>query len=93
MTHFTLQGTAHGRPATITWRDGKLSGDTALAIEVLSRARVLEGQPVYGGLGCPTTTHDHLKTPGSAFALIAGIFNPAPSLISGTSPMMSEDME
>jgi hypothetical protein len=65
---FTVKGRIRGKPYSITWDDGKLTGD----IRAVDRAEMValgnEGRPV-GPVGQYTET-DHLKDPVSALYLI-----------------------
>jgi hypothetical protein len=65
---FTVKGRIRGKPYSITWDDGKLTGD-GLAVDMTKiQAAAKEGRPV-GPVGQYTET-DHLKDPVSALYLI-----------------------
>lgn len=70
---FTAKGAIGGKPETVTWDDGKLTG-SPFAIEYLrNMAEWQDGEPV-GPIMGPYTEHDHLADPLSASILMAEMF-------------------
>lgn len=84
MTQFSISGERNGRHITITWEDGKLSGDPATVWWIQQLAEMEEGQTVRMLVG-PATTHDHLASPWSARALIQSVF-PGKTTFAGAMP-------
>ena len=71
---FTLRGRRGSQVVTVTWTDGHLWGDPDAIAMILRFAQAYEGKlvgPIGGG---PYTTHEHLESPYSAYALIQSVF-------------------
>ena len=87
MTSFTLRGQRGNQVVDLTWRSGgTLSGDADAAAMVRILAQSHEGQLVGPG-GGPYTTHRHLRSPYSAYALMRMVFvGGRPELVAGGLP-------
>lgn len=59
----------YGRDVSVTWADGKLTGDASAVVIITSLAEQLEGQPVGLPTG-PVTTTDHLSSALSTLDLM-----------------------
>ena len=67
---YTVTGTAkNGNQVSITWEDGRLSGDYVTVKLAESLAEALEGEPV-GPVCGPYTTTNHLADPLSAIFIL-----------------------
>jgi hypothetical protein len=81
MSTFTLQG--HRGSAgliTLTWTDGKLSGDPDAVHMVQILAAGYEGKPVGNSL-YGFTTHNHLSSPYTAYQLMVPMFSDHPRML------------
>ncbi len=88
MVSFTLRGRRGSQAGvTITWSSGgTLSGDEDAATMVRALAESHDGQLVGTG-GGPYTTHRHLRSPYSAYALMRMVFmGGRPELVAGSLP-------
>lgn len=84
MTSFSLTGMRNGQTVTVTWTDGRLSGDHDTVAWVEFLAEELDGT-MQGPLGGPYTTTDHLASPYTARALMRSVFSGKP-VFSGALP-------
>lgn len=73
MTTFSISGQRNGRLVSVTWTDGKLSGDHDTVVWLEQLAQILDGT-MQGQLGGPYTTHDHLSSPYTARSLMRSVF-------------------
>jgi hypothetical protein len=83
MTSFTLRGHRSGHPKgqeiTLTWKDGKLSGDPEAVTFVEALASGYEGMKM-GQIRYGFTTHNHLSNPHIAHELMMRAFRGHPIL-------------
>jgi len=85
MTKFTFSGKRNGKPITITWEDGALSGDPDTVAWIKYYAAAMEGS-IVGPVGGPYSTTDHLGDPYAASELIRSIF-PGSVQVEGDLPL------
>ena len=78
MARFTLEGDWGGKPLTLIWQDGEAFGPEAAVGIVQKLAALNEGRRI-ALPGCPSTHHDHLKSPYSARALMDRVFTTLPT--------------
>lgn len=71
---FTVTGHLAGAAATVTWTNGRLTGDPWAVRAVLERARSLEGTDI-GPIEGPYTNRLHMRTPIGAITVIAETFD------------------
>jgi hypothetical protein len=86
---FTVIGERNGATVRVTWDNGQVYGtgnaasrDTAEWIRQL--AAMYEGRSCRG-TGAVATTHDHLRSPHTAYAIICSVF-PGRTQLDGTLP-------
>lgn len=92
MPEFTLSGRRNGQPVRLTWRDGQISGaDHATVAWLHELARALDGT-IQGLPGLPATTHDHLRSPYTAYALMRSLFPGATTLDQPLPPLDLSDV-
>lgn len=92
--HYTLTGKLHGRPVSITWNDGELSGDPEAVQALRDLAARREGTRVLYPEWVQTR-HHHLASPVSTYVLAKEILGRF-ARITGTfpkSPKLPEGME
>ena len=86
MVSFTLRGRRGSQVVTVTWTDGHLWGEPDAIAMILHLAQGYEGHLV-GPVGGPCTTHRHLESPNSAYALMRMVFTRGrPELVAGGLP-------
>ncbi len=71
---YTVTGTIEGRTFTVTYEDGRITGDEPAVRLIEATARSLEGEPV-GPVGGPYTDRDHLRDPLSALFVMREAFD------------------
>jgi len=72
---YTVIGTAkNGDKVTVTWEDGKLTGDYVTVRRAESLAKMLEGERV-GPVCGPYTESDHLSDPISTLVILREIID------------------
>src|SRR5687768_8619910 len=89
---FTLTGVPKHRrrvAASITWDNGRLSGDTLLVQEAKDNAKFYEGKTI-GFPGGPKSTTNHLNDPYGAPWLLAELFHRETIQVSGEIPAWPE---
>jgi hypothetical protein len=88
MAGFSVSGERNGVQQRVTWRDGVLSGADEASRQtaewITQLAQMYEGQ-LHGGTGAVATTHDHLRSPHTAYALIRSVF-PGRTTLEGSLP-------
>jgi hypothetical protein len=72
---FTVHGVIEDEVASITWKDGFVTGDKGALAELFALASVLDGKPVGPEPEGPFTTQDHLSSPLSALVLIEDVLD------------------
>lgn len=89
---FTLTGIPKHRrkiAASITWDNGRLTGDSLLVEEAQDNARLYEGREI-GFPDGPKSVTDHLKNPHGAAFLLGELFRPGTIHVFGEIPEWPE---
>src|SRR5687768_9368255 len=89
---FTLTGVPRHRrkvAASITWDNGRLSGDTLLVAEARDTARLMEGRTI-SFPGGPKNHTEHLKDANSSAWILSQLFRPETVQVSGEIPAWPE---
>jgi hypothetical protein len=81
---FTYTGEIDGRLLSVSWKNGRLTGDTE-AVEQLEEMAADLGGELVGAPGWSETDSDHLSSPVSALLLMDHLFK-GQGKISGTYP-------
>ena len=90
MTRFVLQGRRlPDHLVSITWEDGRLSGDPDAVAMVLYLAEAYEGRWLELP-GCPGTQHRHLQSPYTSRELMEMVLVGRPRLVEGALPRLPD---
>jgi len=70
---FTVKGELYGSPASLTWHDGKLTGDSLAIARLLIEAEISDGEDI-GPVEGPYVHKNHLADPVATYFLLCRVF-------------------